>query len=381
MVAVSTLPEVTTLVGISSGIVARILASVGLVALVVLVRFGVGRLRKSEDNSRRHVLLSSVVAVVTAGVVVSLLGVWGLGAELTQSFENLEIRDQFGTIVLSVVVLASAYVISDFTGELIHELADEEGVINRHQEEVLQRITQLLVYAISAVLVLGMFTDSVGSILAGAGFLGIVVGIAARKTLAEVLAGFVVMFSRPFEVGDWVEIGDHEGVVEDVTIINTRIRSADGNYITIPNDEVRSTPVVDRSWQNRLRVEIEVGVDYDADPEHAASVVLDSVKEVDGLARSPKPDVVIKRLDSSAVVLGVRYWIRNPTARKRWRTQTAVVAATKRALDTEGIEIPFPKRSLSGEELGVSVGNRDGTPESSESLASGGAEVNPGDDD
>jgi len=90
-------------------------------------------------------------------------------------------------------------------------ISAESTVLTDHQEEVIRRLAQISVYTFALLVVVGLFTDNVGGLLVGAGFLGIVVGMAARQTLGAILAGFVLMFSRPFEVGDWVEIGDHEG--------------------------------------------------------------------------------------------------------------------------------------------------------------------------
>ena len=181
--------------------------------------------------------------------------------------------------------------------------------------------------------------------------------MAARQTLGAVLAGFVLMFSRPFEVGDWVQIGEHEGTVTEISIMSTRLRSFDGEVITLPNDTVRSGSIVDRSRRNRLRIEVEVGVDYDTDIDRAAELIAETVAGVDDVAAMPEPDVVTKRFGDSAVVLGVRYWIRSPSMRKRWRTQTAAMNAIKDRLDAEGITIPFPQQTLSAREHGgVTVG-------------------------
>jgi small-conductance mechanosensitive channel len=158
------------------------------------------------------------------------------------------------------------------------------------------------------------------------------------------------MFSRPFEIGDWVEIGDHEGIVTDITIVTTRMQTFDGEYVMVPNDVVSAESVVNRSRKGRLRIEVDVGVDYDADPKHAADVALDAVKGLDAVLRVPTPQVVVKEFADSSVVLGVRVWIDNPSARRKWRTRTAVVSAVKEAFASEGVKIPFPQRELMGRE-------------------------------
>ena len=359
--AIGALPDVEQLV---SGNLTRIAVSAAIVAVVLGVRYTTDRLkrRNGELTSKQRLLLSTTVAGTTAAGVLGLLVVWERSGALVDAYEAAAIADHLSNIVLAVVLLASAYAVTDFLGGVIRELSVESTAISEHQEEVLRRIVQLSVYTVVALVIVGLFTDNVGSLLVGAGFLGIVVGMAARQTLGAVLAGFVLMFSRPFEVGDWVEIGEHEGTITEISIINTRLRSFDGEVVTVPNDQVRSEPVVDRSRRNRLRIGIDVGVDYDTDIEHAAATIEAAVADVDGIARMPEPNVVTKRFADSAVVLGVRYWITNPSMRKRWRTQTAAMNAIKADLESTGITIPFPQQTLSArpDELGVRIDSEAG---------------------
>ncbi|MGQ3329724.1 mechanosensitive ion channel family protein [Halorubrum sp. FL23] len=342
--------------GVLTGNVQRAVVSALIVAAVVGVRLLTGWLkrRNGELSSKRRLLLSVAVAGATAVGALSLLAVWDRSGALLNAYESAAIADQLSNVVLAVVLLASAYAVTDFLGGVIREISAESTALSDHQEEVIRRLTQLSVYTFALLVVVGLFTDNVGGLLVGAGFLGIVVGMAARQTLGAILAGFVLMFSRPFEVGDWVEVGDHEGTVTEISIMSTRLRSFDGEVVTLPNDTVRSGSIIDRSRRNRLRIEVEVGVDYDTDIERAAAVIEETVTGVEGVAEMPEPNAVTKRFADSAVVLGLRYWIRNPSMRKRWRTQTAAMNAIKATLEDEGIVIPFPQQTLSARAEGAS---------------------------
>ena len=327
----------------------RFAASVGILTAVLGVRLLTRRLKRGdrELSSAQRLLLSAAVGVATAVGALALIAVWDRSGALFETARSALSANQLSNVVLAVILLAIAYALTDFLGGVVREVGAESASISQHQQEVILRITQLTVYTSAILAVVGLFTDNVGSLLVGAGFLGIVIGMAARQTLGAILAGFVLMFSRPFEVGDWVEIGDHEGTVTEISIMSTRLRSFDGEVITMPNDDVRAGSIVDRSRRNRLRIEVEVGVDYDTDVERAAGVVEEAVAEVEDVAEMPEPNAVTKRFDDSAVVLGLRYWIRNPSMRKRWRTQTAAMNAMKGALEDAGIVIPFPQQTLS----------------------------------
>lgn len=303
--------------------------------------------RGDEISSWQRLAVSSLMAAVTALGALSIIGAWGLGDNLSEAFQSVDLASQMANVVLGVIILGSAYALTDFLGQVIREFAREQDTITEHEREMLHRSMQVGIYVLSVLVVIGLFTENLGGLLVGAGFLGVVVGMAARQTLSAMLAGFVLMFSRPFEVGDWIAVGDNEGTVTDITIVKTRIRSFDGEYVMIPNDEVSANPIVNRSRRGRLRIEVEVGIDYDADPEHASDVALDAVKAIDRVLDVPSPRVVYKRFGDSAVVLGVRFWIDNPSARRKWRAQTAVIGEVKRAFEEEGIEIPYPQRKLS----------------------------------
>ncbi|MFO7833824.1 MAG: mechanosensitive ion channel family protein [Halohasta sp.] len=344
---------VTELFGGTGGLLAdnaqKLLLTVGIIGGLIGVKQLVNRWRRGREVSSRVALaISAVLALLIAGGLSSLVAVWGLTGALYSAYEGVDLGRQIANVVLSVVILGGAYALSDFLGHLIKDLAAEQQAISEHEREILHRTTQITIYAFAFLVVIGLFTDNIGSLLVGAGFLGIVVGMAARQTLRAVLAGFVIMFSKPFEIGDWVVVGEDEGTVTEITIANTRIQSFDGEVVIVPNDVVTSNPLVNRTRRGRLRIEVDVGIDYEADPDRAGEIATDAVDGVDRILDVPAPQVVGKEFGESGVVLGVRGWIDNPSARRRWQARTAMIAAIKRAFEEEGIKIPFPQRELSG---------------------------------
>lgn len=294
------------------------------------------------------VTLGTMLVATTVGLVI--VAVWGLSDELLGVFTANLGPEALVRVGISLLFLIGAYTMTGLIRRLVEEVARARSTLGEHEREIAFRIGQVSLYVVALLLILTLWQVNIGGILVGAGFLGIVVGMAARQTLGALLAGFVLMFSRPFEIGDWIEVGDNEGIVTDITIVNTRIQTFDGEYVMVPNDVVSSQSLINRSRKGRLRIEVEVGIDYDADPERAAAVARDAVTELSEPMTVPTPQVVFKRFDDSAVVLGVRYWIDNPSARRRWRSRTAAIGAVKRAFEAEDIKIPFPQRELMGRE-------------------------------
>ncbi|WP_227376498.1 mechanosensitive ion channel family protein [Haladaptatus halobius] len=294
-------------------------------------------------------------------------------------------------VALTVATLAVAYVIAGVTRQAIEGMTRRHDTLSQHQSQMMIRVAQLSVYVVGFAAVLSVWEVNLTGLLVGAGFLGIVVGMAARQTLGSVLAGFMLMFARPFEIGDWVEIEDREGIVTDISIVNTRIQTFDGEFVMIPNDVVGGSTIINRSRKGRLRLEVDVGVDYETDVERASELAKEATKEPDDVLSVPSPEVVTKEFADSAVLLGLRFWIDKPSARRKWRARTEVIRAVKTVFDREGVKIPYPQRELSGrEETGgfrVAGRNRrelgataDGGEETDESRTSGGDDGDDGND-
>ncbi|MFB6113697.1 MAG: mechanosensitive ion channel family protein [Halodesulfurarchaeum sp.] len=253
-------------------------------------------------------------------------------------------------IVVTVVIFLLAYVLIDVIGTWLSGVTTRSEGISEHQEEIAFRVLQIVVFTGVLLAAMTLWGVNLGGLLVGAGFLGIVVGMAARQTLGSLIAGFVLMFSRPFEIGDWIEIGDMEGIVTEISIVNTRLENFDGEVVVIPNDVVSNSTIVNRSRKGRLRVRVEVGIDYDADPERAESLAVEALKEVDRILSVPRPRAVTKQLGDSAVVIELRFWIDKPSARRRARATSDAIRAVKDAYDDAGIKIPYPQRELLGRE-------------------------------
>lgn len=330
-------------------------AQVGVSAAVVvvliltgwLVRHRPGPVRKWTESRVGVVALALALALVVVASGLVLVVAWDAVEPAERALAAAQVTVENGVrLLLSIAVVAGAYILTGMIRRLIDEFATDREHITRHQSEIIYRTTQVVVYVTMIIAALGIWNVDLGGLLIGAGFLGIVVGMAARQTLGALLSGFVLMFSRPFELGDWVEIGDDEGIVMDITIVDTRMQTFDGEYVVIPNDNVSGSTIRNLSRKGRLRLHVEVGVDYDADVERAADVAEAAMRDLEDVLSVPKPDVVLERFGDSAVILGLRFWIDKPNARRKWRAQTAVIAAVKEAFEAEGIEIPFPQREL-----------------------------------
>ena len=296
-------------------------------------------------------ILRAVQFGLVVGGVVSLFYVWGQGTYIDNADTYLA-EDQevviAGRVLGSLIIIFTAYASARFLSGVLSNLGRRADWMTDHQEEIVLRTSQLLLFGVVGLVVLGVWDVNLGGLLVGAGFLGIVVGLAARQTLGSLIAGFVLMFSRPFTIGDWVQVGDEEGIVTDITIFNTRLENFDGEYLILPNDRVSDRAITNKSQKGLLRIRADVGIDYTSDPDRAKQVAIETISDLSEVVDAPPPQVFPKEFGESAVILELRFWIDHPTPPRKWKAISAVISSVKAAFEAEGIKIPFPQRELSG---------------------------------
>ena len=349
-------------------ILVTLLAISGAILAAWFARQAQSQLKRFVSPTVSDLIASVVVIGVFATAVALIVELWGLSNDVLAEVEGFELSAVIPQLIVTVLVLVGAQVFTGVIRRLLDDLMGSSDAVTRHQRQVTYRLSQLLVWTFALFVVLGVWQVNVSGLLVGAGFLGIVVGMAARQTLGSLLAGFVLMFSRPFEIGDWVQVGrdEQEGIVTDITMMNTRIETVDGEYVMVPNDVISSQAIVNRSRKGRLRIDLDVGVDYDTDLERAKELALDAIEDVEDAEEAPTPQVVSKRFGDSAILLGVRFWIDTPSARRYNRARTQAIGAIKERYDEAGITIPYPQRT---------VGRRSGA---SEEPAAAAPEASPG---
>ncbi len=290
------------------------------------------------------------LVVIAVGATVLLL-VWGqrtlledVFATLTQTFPTLS------RVAMTGLLLLVAYLAIRSMKRWVERTTGRARQFNAHDQEIIKRIIQLLILVATVLLVLLIWRIDISGVLVSAGVLGIIIGYAARDTLGSIVAGLVLMFSRPFEIGDWIIVGDDRGIVTDITIVNTRIRSPAGEHVIIPNTEITRQTVRNRSHERRQRFSVDVGIDFAEDVDRAREVAIEAVEDLEIVSDTPFPSAMIDHLDDSAKVLRVRYWVDRPNTEKMWKSQDQVLTAITEAFAREGIHIPYPhQRFVTGE--------------------------------
>lgn len=209
---------------------------------------------------------------------------------------------------------------------------------------VILRLMRYVVLGLALITAASQLGLQVTTLLAGVSVLGLAVGLAAQETLANLIAGFTILWDRPFRTGDRVTIAETYGTVLHVGLRSTKIRTLAQNDAILPNKDVINHMIINHTQHPQLRLSVPLGIAYKEDTREARKVLLAAVEGHPMLAEEPKPDLVVTALADSSVNLELRVWIKE--AHKERDVLWAMIEVSKIALDEAGIEIPFPQRTL-----------------------------------
>lgn len=242
-------------------------------------------------------------------------------------------------LVAALMVLAGFWVAFRVTRPALSRGLERAGLHRTLVSMLVDRVYRLAVLVFALVMAADQIGINVGAALAGIGVVGVAIGFAAQDSLANIIAGFLIFVDKPFEVGDWVTVADNYGAVSDITMRSTRIRTNRNTYVVIPNKTIIDTVLVNHSKHGETRVDVPIGIAYKESIARAREVVLDAIGQVDGIVERPAPDLVVTDLGASSVNMKVRVWIDD--ASREQPVFFRVMEASKLALDTAGIEIPY----------------------------------------
>ena len=193
---------------------------------------------------------------------------------------------------------------------------------------------------IAALSQLGVQTASFIAIIGAA---GLAVGLALQGSLSNFASGILIIAFRPFKAGDFIEAGGAAGVVESIKLFSTVIRSGDNKEIILPNSGVVGGAIINYSAKPTRRIDLVIGISYDADIRHAKKVLSEVVAASDKVLKDPAPLVAVHALADSSVNFVVRPWVKSSDY---WPVYFELMENIKIRLDQENIGIPYPQMDV-----------------------------------
>jgi small conductance mechanosensitive channel len=198
----------------------------------------------------------------------------------------------------------------------------------------------LLVVVIATLDRLGVQTTS---LLAVFGAAGLAIGLALKDSLANFSSGVMLISFRPFQVGDFIEAAGMSGVVEEVRIFSTILRTGDNREIIVPNSHIYGGPIVNVTARDTRRIDLVLGIGYDDDLRKAKQLIEDIFRADDRILAEPASAVSVAELADNSVNLNIRPWVKSGDY---WDVRSDLLQQVKQSFDANGISIPFPQRHV-----------------------------------
>ena len=220
------------------------------------------------------------------------------------------------------------------------------GAVERVDATLLSFVTQLVRYSILIlvmVAVLAQFGVQTTSIIAVLGAAGLAVGLALQGTLANIAAGVLLLFLRPFKIGEYIDAGGVAGTVREIGLFATEFESYDGIFVMVPNSQLASAAITNYSRLPTRRLDLVIGISYGDNMNQAMTVLNDLLVHDDRILKEPAHQVMVKELADSSVNLNLRCWTKR---QDYWSLLFDLTKQAKERLDKHGISIPFPQRDV-----------------------------------
>ncbi|MFB6132434.1 MAG: mechanosensitive ion channel family protein [Halanaeroarchaeum sp.] len=261
----------------------------------------------------------------------------------------------YALVATQVVYFVVAFVVIVLVGRsfvipIVGRLMDRRD-LDDHAKRPLLKVTKGIVYFVAVAAAFGFagyrgFLQSLATI-AAAGTLA--VGFAMQDVIKNFVAGVFIYTDRPFKIGDWIEWNDQSGIVEDVSLRVTRVRTFDNELLTVPNSVLTGDVLKNPVANDRLRLQFLFGIGYDDDIDAATEIIVEEAEAHENILDDPGVTVRLTELGDSYVGLKSRFWIDDPSRSDFVKTRSEYVQSVKERFDEEGIDIPYPVRTLDGE--------------------------------
>lgn len=247
-------------------------------------------------------------------------------------------------VIVAIIVLLIGSRIIKFLLKLIKKSLDrskvEAGVVT-----FLCSLVKYSLYFVLAMIILAQFGVTTSSVVAVLGSAGLTLGLALQGSLSNFAGGVLILLLKPFVVGDYIIDGvtGQEGTVSSITIFYTKLLTIDNRMILIPNGTLSNSSITNVTHMEKRRIDLLIGVSYEANLAKTKQVLLDVVKSEDKILPGEPVDVYVSELADSSVQMGVRAWVKTEDY---WPIRWKMTEDIKNALDANGISIPYPQMDV-----------------------------------
>lgn len=289
---------------------------------------------------------------------------------LKQFFLDLAVSPQlllWRRVTSIIIILIITFAVSNLINRLMKRafmkiMRQKQEHPERHMDTTkfifMRRVIQVIIYLLGfAAIVYSIpeFRAVSYSILAGAGVAAVILGFAAQKAFANIMSGFFLAVSEPIRVGDRVTINNNHGIIEDITLRHTVIRTWDNDRVIIPNAIMNEVEIKNHSIMDEKIIQtLDMGISYDSDVTLARKIIVEEVRKHPNFVTQfdptgyvkPESEVTVRVMEYGdfAVKLRAYFWVRDKLT--GFTTEKQLLELIKERFDKEGVEIPYPYRTI-----------------------------------
>lgn len=264
-----------------------------------------------------------------AGDASSVLEGW-----MQAGWGKLTVGRALSALALLLVCLAAARLLLGVAGKL---LGRSGGMDERMKRYILKGLKGLL-YLLTALIVAGSLDIDVTSLIAVISVFGLAVSLAVQDVLGNVAGGMVLLFSKPFTLGDYVSTADGEGEVAEITLTHTKLDTPAGQRVMLPNSKLTAGQIVNYTVRGVRRADHAIAASYDDGPEAVRRACLKALERTPGILPDPAPQVVLTAYGESAIEYRVRFWARTEDY---WDAHFRSLEEIHRAFAEDGVTMTY----------------------------------------
>jgi small conductance mechanosensitive channel len=247
-------------------------------------------------------------------------------------------------LIGAIMILLLGWIASGWAARGVRRSLEKAKWVDGTLKPFFASVVRYLILIITVVAVLSQFGVQTTSLIALLGAAGLAVGLALQGTLSNVAAGVMLLFLRPFKIGDFIEVGPQMGTVKEIGLFTTELLTPNNIFISLPNANVWNQTIINYTRNPTRRFDLTVGIDYNDDIDKAIGIVRELIAADERILKEPEPTVGVRALGESSVDLFIRGFCNLPDF---WAAFFDLQKNVKQAFDREGITIPFPQRTVS----------------------------------
>jgi small conductance mechanosensitive channel len=266
---------------------------------------------------------------------------------LTNSQKYADILAEYGiNYGMKVLAALAIFLIGKRIARVITNMVVKAMKLKQLDHELIGFIESMLYWGLFAMVCIAALTQlgiQTASFIAVLGAAGLAVGLALQGSLSNFAAGILIIILRPFNVDDFVEIAGESGLVKEIKIFTTELRTGDNKCVIIPNARVLDSNIVNHTSTGTRRIDMVFGIGYEDDIDKARNLIEAVLAEEPRILADPEPVIGVSALADSSVNLVVRPWV---NTEDYWSVNRSLLEQVKKRFDKEDISIPYPQQTV-----------------------------------